>query len=142
MPTDEINVTIRSLKKTDFDAVLKLAGKAITHEEMDSLIPGEPSSLCFVAEAEGKIIGFNLACELFVGIPLSKICVIQGIVVDDDYQRLGIGEKLIKNVVDNCSGCKIEVIRALVDETDICLQQFAEHLGFWRSKVANFDKVT
>jgi len=141
MAPDEINVTVRPLKKTDINAVLNLAGRLITREELASLNPGESDSLCFVAEAEGRVVGFNLARELYVGIPLSKICVIQGIVVHDDYRRLGIGEKLVEALLGHCVKNNIEAVRTLVDERDIRLQQFVEYLGFKRSMVANFDKT-
>lgn len=141
MAIEEISVTVRQLKKTDLQDALNLAGNLITSEGLASLNPGAPGTLCFVAEAEGKIVGFNLASELYVGIPLSKICVIQGIVVHDDYRRLGIGEKLVEAVSSYCEKCNIEAVRTLVDERDNRLQQFVEHLGFRRSLVANFDKI-
>lgn len=140
MPTDESSVNIRPLRKTDIDAALDLAGKLITRAEMSSLNTSDPGSLCFVAEADRDIVGFNLASELYVGIPLSKICVIQGIVVRDDYRRLGIGEKLVEAVFKHCDECRIEAVRTLVDENDARLQRFVEYLGFRRSPVANFDR--
>ena len=124
----EYQVTVHELPES-------LARKEGTAFECDQ------DGLCFVAEAEGKIVGFNLARELYVGIPLSKICVIQGIVVHDDYRRLGIGEKLVQAVLEHCVKHNIEAVRALVYEGDTRLQQFAEFLGFRRSMVANFDKV-
>ena len=141
METAKIDVTVRPLGASDIDAALALAGRLITPEELAVLVPGDPDSLCFVAEVEGKVVGFNLARELYVGIPLSKICVIQGIVVHDNYRRLGIGERLIEAVFEHCAARKIEAVRTLVDENDIRLSQFIEHLGFHRSSVANFDKA-
>ena len=141
MDTSDINVIIRPLKKTDVNAALILTGRLITPEEMATLNPGDPEALCFVAEAEGKVVGFNLARELYVGIPMSKICVIQGIIVDDDYRRLGIGEKLIEAVCEYCTSCGVEAIRTLVDENDTRLRRFVEHIGFRRSSVANYDKT-
>jgi ribosomal protein S18 acetylase RimI-like enzyme len=140
MPVDENNIVIRPLIQDDFNEVLKLAGNLITRQEVASLSPRD-NNLCYIAEAEGRIIGFNFAQELYVGIPLRKICVIQGIVVDEDYRRLGIGEKLVESVLDSCAKCKIEVVRTLVDEADNRLQRFVEHIGFRRSVVANYDKV-
>jgi ribosomal protein S18 acetylase RimI-like enzyme len=142
MADSEVSVSVRSIKKTDFDAVLALAGSLISSEDIASSDAGDPTSLCFVAEAEGHVVGFNLAHMLHVGIPLTKICVIQGIVVDDEYRRLGIGEKLVEAVEQRCLDSGINTIRTLVDEEDTRLQQFVEHLGFRRSPVSNYDKVT
>jgi ribosomal protein S18 acetylase RimI-like enzyme len=141
MVIDEKNIIIRPLLPEDFNEVLKLAGNLITRQEVTSLSPRDMNNLCYVAEADGHVIGFNFAQELYVGIPLRKICVIQGIVVDEEYRRLGIGEKLVDTVVENCARCKIQVLRTLVDEADNRLQRFVEHLGFHRSVVANYDKI-
>jgi ribosomal protein S18 acetylase RimI-like enzyme len=140
MDTDEVNICIRPIKKTDYEAVFHLAWNLISHEDLDALNPGSPTSLCFVAEADGQVVGFNLAHLLHVGIPLSKICVIQGIVVHNDYRRLGIGEKLIQAILERCVDCGIGTVRALVDDNDERLQQFVDHLGFQRSSVSNYDK--
>lgn len=140
MEAEEVKVTVRLIQSTDIDAVLKLAGALITREEMASVNPGNGSSLCFVAEDKGRVVGFNLSHLLYVGIPLSKICVIQGIVVDDEYRRLGIGEKLIEAIMEHCVQCRIDTVRTLVEESDERLQQFVEYLGFRRSPVANYDR--
>jgi len=141
MDTSEIKITIRPLRKSDVDGALNLSKELITAEEMASLNLRDPEALCFVAEAEGKLVGFNLASELYVGIPLCKICVIQAIVVHDDYRRLGIGERLVEEILNHCTECGIEAVRTLVDETDIRLRRFVEHLGFRRSAVANYDRA-
>ena len=140
MDTNEANISIRPIKKTDYEAVFRLAWNLISPEDLDILNTGSPTSLCFVAEVDGRVIGFNLAHLLHVGIPLNKICVIQGIVVHDDYRRLGIGEKLIEAIFKSCMSCGIGTVRALVEESDLRLQQFVEYLGFNHSSVSNYDK--
>lgn len=137
---DEVNILIRPINKKDYEAVFSLAWNLLSPEDLDILNTGNPTSLCFVAEANGQVIGFNLAHLLHVGIPLNKICVIQGIVVHDDYRRLGIGEKLIEAIFKSCNSCGINTVRALVEENDVRLQQFVEYLDFHRSSVANYDK--
>jgi ribosomal protein S18 acetylase RimI-like enzyme len=140
MDVHEINVTVRHLRKSDLIAALSMLGGLVTPDAV-CLNPEDKDSMSFVAEAEGKVVGFTLARELCVGIPLSKICVIQGIVIEEHYQQLGIGEKFIEAVFKHCANCKIEAVRILVDESDTSLQRFVEHLGFRRSMVANFDKI-
>ncbi|MDO9334545.1 MAG: GNAT family N-acetyltransferase [Dehalococcoidales bacterium] len=140
MDSGEVIVTIRLIESTDFEAVLSLSGNVISRDEITSSNSGEPVSFCFVAEAESKVVGFNLAHCLYVGIPLYKICVIQGIVVDDKYRRLGIGEKLVEAVYKQCADCGINTVRALVEESDVRLQQFIEYVGFQRSSVSNYDR--
>jgi ribosomal protein S18 acetylase RimI-like enzyme len=140
MNTDESTVAIRPIKKSDYEAVFRLAWNLISPEDLALLNIGSSTSLCFVAEVNGRVVGFNLAHLLHVGIPLNKICVIQGIVVHDDYRRLGIGEKLIEAIFNNCTSYGISTVRALVEESDLRLQQFVEYLGFQHSTVSNYDK--
>jgi ribosomal protein S18 acetylase RimI-like enzyme len=140
MDTHEINIIVRPLRKSDLIAALNMLGGLVT-PDMACLNPEDQDSICFVAETEGRVVGFTLARELCVGIPLNKICVIQGIVIEEHYQHLGIGEKFIEAVFKHCANCKIEAVRILVDENDTSFQRFVEHLGFCRSMVANFDKI-
>jgi len=125
----------------DCDSVLHLAGSLITREEMSTLKSSDPYSLLLVAETTGQVIGFNLAHILYVGIPLTKICVIGGIVVDHRYRRLGIGEALIAAVEKQCLQHGINTVRTLVEEDDDRLEQFVIDTGFQRSVVRNFDKM-
>lgn len=141
MAEDEVNVCVRPIEKSDYESVLRLAGSLITLEEMSTLKSRDPYSLIFVAEAGGQVIGFNLAHILYVGIPLSKICVIGGIVVDHKYRRLGIGEALIAAVEKQCRQSGISTVRTLVEEDDERLEQFVTDTGFQRSVVYNYDKM-
>lgn len=140
MDGSDVEVTVRPIEEADFEEVFNLSGKNISKDEIISSAQDGKASLCFVAEVNGKVVGFNLAHLLPVGIPLNKICVIQGIVVHDSYRRLGIGEKLIDAVFDQCEDCGIGMIRALVEESDLRLKQFIEHEGFDRSTVINYDR--
>lgn len=137
---DEISIRVRQMEMSDYEPVLRLAGSLITREEMSTLKSSDPC-LIFVAEAGDQVIGFNLAHILYVGIPLSKICVIGGIVVDHRYRRLGIGEALIAAVEKQCCQHGIDTVRTLVEEDDERLEQFVMDTGFQRSVVRNFDKM-
>jgi N-acetylglutamate synthase-like GNAT family acetyltransferase len=140
MGEKEVRVSVRPAKKTDIDPVLNLTGSLVSREDL-SYLNEDPSSLGFVAEAEGHIIGFSLAHILYVGMPLTRVCVIQGIVVQHEYRRHGIGEELVKAIFQRCSEREVSTIRALVEESDARLRLFVEQLGFQRSTVANYDKI-
>ena len=49
--------------------------------------PGGALDLSFVAEVDGKVIGFILARLTYVGVPFIELAVIQGVAIDPDYQR-------------------------------------------------------
>ena len=132
---------IRKMSKDDFDAVLALGGDLISLEDLVALEPGGPLDLSLVAEMDGRVVGFNLARVQYVGIPLTKVCVIDGVVVEREYQRHGIGYKLIDEMFEYCRRNGVTTARALVETSDEQLRRFIESLGFRRSTVNNYDKT-
>ena len=51
--------------------------------------------MSFVAEAEGRPIGFILVRFEYLGIPFTEVWVIHSIVVANEYRRQGIGNRLV-----------------------------------------------
>ncbi len=136
-----MGIAIRKMSKDDFDAVLALGGNLIDLEDLVASEPGGPLDLSFVAEVDGQVIGFNLARVQYVGIPLTKVCVIGGIVVEHEYRRHGIGYKLIDEMFEYCRKNGVPTVRALVDTNDEQLRRFIESLGFQRSTISNYDRT-
>ena len=134
-----MGIAIRKMSKDDFDAVLALGGNLIDLEDLVVLEPGGPLDLSFVAEIDGQVVGFNLARIQYVGIPLTKVCVIGGVVVEHAYRRHGIGYKLIDEMFKYCREDEVLTVRALVDINDEQLRRFIESLGFNRSAINNYD---
>ena len=140
-------VNIRRMRRIDIVAVLALdkelggGQSSITYRDMAATDPGGPLDLSFVAEADGQVIGFILARLAYVYIPFAEMCLIHGILVDPDYQRHGIGSRLVNELLSHCQDEEINTVRALVGERDTQLRQFIEHLGFRRSTIVNYDKT-
>ena len=145
--TERIKVNIRRMERGDIDAVLALdkeigRGKSsITYRDMIANDPGGPLDLSFVAEADSRVVGCILARLAYVYIPFTELCLIHGIVVAPDYQRHGIGSRLVNELLSHCQDEEINTVRALVGERDTELRQFIEHLGFRRSTIVNYDKT-
>ncbi|HEY86697.1 MAG TPA: GNAT family N-acetyltransferase [Dehalococcoidia bacterium] len=140
-------VNIRRMARSDIDGVLALERKIgkgqsrITYRDMRTTTdPEGPLDLSFVSETEGQVIGFILARLAYVGIPFTEVCFIHGIVVDPDYQRSGIGNRLINSLVEHCYAEGINMLRALVPEHDDELRRFVQQLGFRPSNIINYDK--
>lgn len=140
-------VNIRRMVRSDIDAVLALdkeigGGQSrISYRDLVATDPGGPLDLSFVAEAQGQVVGFILARLAYLYIPFTEVCVIHGIVVDPEYQRHGIGSKLVNELLSHCHVEEINTIRALVNEHDTELRRFTERLGFHRSTILNYDKT-
>jgi N-acetylglutamate synthase-like GNAT family acetyltransferase len=103
--------------------------------------PGGPLDVSFVAEVGGNIIGFIMSRLAYVMIPLTEVCLLQGILVDPDYQHHGIGIRLLGKLVAHCQEEGINTIRALIEEHNDDLRHFVAQLGFRRSAIVNYDKT-
>jgi len=140
-------VNIRRMTRSDINAVLALDRKigggesGITYKDMAATDLGGQLGLSFVSEVDGQVIGFILARLAYLGIPFTEVCVIHGIVVDPDYQRHGIGSRLVNALLSHCHAEEINTIRALIEEHDTELRRFAEQMGFRRSTIINYDKT-
>ena len=136
-----MEVTVRPMTEGDIDSVLVLGGDLISQEDLLAFELGAPFDVSFVAEAEGRVIGFILARIHYVGIPLTKVCVIGGIVVEYEYRRHGIGNKLVEKLFVSCCEKGVDTVRSLIEEGDDQIRRFVEQLSFQRSTIANFDKI-
>ncbi|MDH5695992.1 MAG: GNAT family N-acetyltransferase [Dehalococcoidia bacterium] len=140
-------VNIRRMLRRDIDAVLALGKKIsggrdlLSYRDMASSDVGGPFDLSFVYEVDDKMVGFVLARLAYLMIPFTEVCIIHGMVVDPDYQRRGIGNKLLNVVLDYCHAEGINTIRTLVEEGNNELRRFVERLGFRRSHITNYDKT-
>ena len=143
----KVQVNIRRAGQNDIDTIIMLDRRlggdrsTITYRDLAATSPGGPLDLSFIAEIDGKIVGFILARITYVYIPFIEVCLINGIVVDPDYQHQNIGKKLVNELLNHCEREEINTIRALVDERDEELKRFMEGLGFIRSKVFNYDRI-
>jgi len=140
-------VNIRPMTRSDIHAVLALdrgIGKGrgfLSYKDMAATDPGGPLDLSFVAEVEGKLVGFIMTRLAYLMIPFTEVCIIQGILTDPAYQGRGVGSELVRRLLDYCQAEGINTIRALVPERNKELQHFVETHGFRRSTIINYDKT-
>jgi len=144
----EPKVNIRPMTRSDIHEVLALnriiAGPrrdVISYEDMAAANPGTPPDVSFVAEVDGKIIGFAINRSMYLMVPLTEVCIIHAIYVHPDYQGRGIGSKLIQALVNHCQMEGIGTVRALIPRDNKELQDVFKKLGFKRSHIINFDKT-
>jgi N-acetylglutamate synthase-like GNAT family acetyltransferase len=147
MAAENTNVRLRRINSDDIDTVLNLVnklpfeGSGITHQDLVCHAPGGPLDLSFIAEVDGKAVGFILARLAYLYVPFSEVCLIHAIVVDPEYQGRQIGSMMVNELINHCYNENISTIRALVNQHDNELKQFIEFLGFHRSTIINFDKT-
>jgi ribosomal protein S18 acetylase RimI-like enzyme len=140
-------IVVRHLARSDIDTILELDKKigkgrsSITYRDLISMDPGGLLDFSFIAELEGKAVGFMLARIQYVYIPFTEVCLIHGVGVDPDYHGHHIGSRLINELLGHCQAEDINTVRALVDQNNNNLRSFIESLGFQRSKIINYDKT-
>lgn len=144
----EAKVSIRRMTRSDIHEVLALdriirgaGGDVIRYEDLASANPGTPPDASFVAEIDGKVVGFSINRSMYLMVPLTEVCIIHAILIHPDYQGRGIGRKLIQALVYHCQTEGVGTVRILIPEDNKELQTLFKRQGFQRSHIVNFDKT-
>lgn len=126
-----MNITVRSMKNTDYDAVRQVdimtqkqyLGQKfdkMNQEEQEKRLVSRKSEFqinvntgyCFVAEENEKIVGFIFAYET---LPFHGTLHIRYIGLNPDYQGKGIGLLLYDKLVNNAKRTGVKKIWALIN---------------------------
>jgi ribosomal protein S18 acetylase RimI-like enzyme len=87
------------------------------------------------------MVGFSINRSMYLMVPLTEVCIIHAILVHPDYQRHGIGKKLIEALLNHCEKEGIDTVRILIPRGNKELRALFERQGFQRSRIVNFDKT-
>jgi ribosomal protein S18 acetylase RimI-like enzyme len=140
------NVQIRNLQKNDADEISRIYA-AITMKPVD---PGfkrvveehsqRDDEACFVAELNGKIVGFMISYILTAGFGMPKSAWIATLGVDPNFMGQDIGATLAEEILNYYKAQGVENVYTSVrwDSTD--LLSFFKTLGFDRSNFINLRK--
>jgi ribosomal protein S18 acetylase RimI-like enzyme len=141
------NVQIRNLQKNDADEISRIYA-AITMKPVDAdfkRVVEEHSQrddeACFVAELNGKIVGFMISYILTAGFGMPKSAWIATLGVDPNFMGQDIGATLAEEILNYYKAQGVENVYTSVrwDSTD--LLSFFKTLGFDRSNFINLRKV-
>jgi len=141
------NVAIRRLKPEDADEIGRIYS-AITQKsartDFKKLVEAHARSsedACFVAEVEGKVIGFMISYILTLGFGIEKSAWIATLGVHPQHMGEGIGAELARKVFEvyRSEGVRNVYTSVRWDSTD--LLSFFKTLGFDRSNFINLRKV-
>ena len=141
------NFHIRRLKVDDADAITEIYA-AITRRTVEPdfkrVVEGHAQNgeeACFVAEYQGKVVGFMISYILTAGFGETKSAWIATVGVDPDYMGQGIGAEMARKIFEIYQAAGIEKVYTSVrwDSTD--LLSFFKTLGFDRSEFINLKKA-
>lgn len=109
---------VEGTKKTKENAAAVLEERILSNRR-------ETETVTFVAETEGKVIGL-----LILEFPVGNVARVIFIVVDPEYQKLGIGKQLIEHAIDIAKARGVTTLEAMVQQANLKSRDFHEHLGF------------
>ena len=141
------NVIIRKLKTTDAEDISKIYG-AITQKSVKTDFKAaierharRDEDACFVAELDGKAVGFMISYILTLGFGIEKSAWIATVGVDPQYMGQGLGARMAEEIIKFYTTEGISNVYTSVrwDSTD--LLSFFKTLGFDRSEFINLRKV-
>jgi ribosomal-protein-alanine N-acetyltransferase len=139
-------VNIRRMAHSDIHEVLALdrvirgpGHDVIRYEDIASANLGVSPDLSFVAEVDGRMVGFSINRSMYLMVPLTEVCIIHAMLIHPDYRKLGIGSKLVQALLEQCRAEGITTIRAPIPRADKELRAILERHGFRSSSIVNFD---
>ena len=138
---------IRNLIKDDAEQISQIyASITMTDVDPDFKRVVEEHALrnnetCFVAESDGRVVGFMISYILTAGFGMTKSAWIATLGVDPNCMGQGIGASLAKEIFKHYKAQGVENVYTSVrwDSTDML--SFFKTLGFDRSNFINLRKV-
>ena len=148
MNTDEICVSIRKVRLDDIDDIKRIYAlitqkalqgdfRELVENPLENRVPG---SNCFVAEFEGKVVGFMISFVIAFSFGMGKSAWIATMGVEPKHMGKQIGARLAQETFAFYKAQGITNLNTSVqwDATD--LVSFFKTLGFHRSDFINLEK--
>ena len=140
------DIRIRELEAADADDIAVIYASIVrkpVEVDFKALIEQHAQNendICYVAELNGKIIGFMISYILTFGFGIDKSAWIASLGVDPEFMGQGIGDRLARQIFDIYKRMGITRVYTSVrwDSTD--LLSFFKTLGFDRSRFINLKK--
>ena len=137
-------INIREMSEEDVEGILEIERqtkeqhRSVTYAPVpDSCIGGEVDS-SVVVEDNGRIVGFVLARTVRSPVELKDIAWIELIGILPEYQRRGIGRKMVEAWKNRCKHKGIHKVHIMINWRDWWMQSFFESMGFSRGDLVDF----
>lgn len=141
------HIRIRELESADADDIAAIYASIVRQPvdgDFKALVEKHARSendVCFVAELDGRVIGFMISYILTLGFGIEKSAWIATLGVDPDFMGRGLGARLARETFTHYKKIGISRVYTSVrwDSTD--LLSFFKTLGFDRSNFINLKKA-
>lgn len=140
-------IRIRKLQKEDATEISRIYA-AITRTAVDADFKRvveehalSDDEACFVAEREGKVVGFMISYILTAGFGINKSAWIPTLGVDPDFMGRGIGASMAEEIFKYYRARGIENVYTSVRWDSSDMLSFFKTLGFDRSNFINLRKM-
>ena len=137
-------VNIREMSAEDLEGILRIEREARGDKRASTFAPVPESCIggeidsSVVAEEDDQIVGFILGRTIRSPIGLSDIAWIEFIGIHPDYQRRGIGRKMVETWKEHCRQKGIKRVHIMLNGSDEWMQAFFEAQGFTRGELVDF----
>jgi predicted N-acetyltransferase YhbS len=140
------NLEIRTLKKGDLDAIVKIDERVLGESRKEywerrlELMNNQSSRISLVAEHQGEVVGFILGdvSGWEFGVP-ETVGWMDTIGVAPAYQKKGVATALAHELIKNLKAIGVRTIYTLVSWDDWDLLQFFHAMGFTRGGMINLE---
>lgn len=139
MGTNNSTIHIRSLESKDYMPIAAIWRDVFTPVEDESVagvcerMRGDSCYRIFVADMEGKVVGFVTTVEaLSINLPNGYIK-INGLAVLPEYRRQGIGKMLMERVEKLAVERGVSLIELASGFQRTAAHEFYEHLGYQKT---------
>lgn len=141
-----VNLVIRNIRPEDAQQIGKIqssitkSGPQIDFEYIIEKRLKGSDDVSFVAEIDGKVVGYMISYLVYGGFGLEKTAWIATLGVDPKYMGQGIGRRLAKEILEAYRKKGIHYIFTSVRWDSADLLSFFKTLGFDRSDFVNLRK--
>lgn len=137
---------IRTMTSKDLEPICEIDRKVLGQSRPDYwerklvMVQQKSPLASLVAELEGKVVGFVIgdASGWEYGVP-DNMGYIDTIGVDPDFQRRGIAQMLMTEMINNLKKVGVDTIYTFVNWRDWNLLQFFDARGFQRGALINLE---
>jgi len=146
MESQLVNLVIRNIRPEDAQQIGKIqssitkSGPQIDFEYIIEKKLKGSDDVSFVAEIDGKVVGYMISYLVYGGFGLEKTAWIATLGVDPKYMGQGIGRRLAKEILEAYRKKGIHYIFTSVRWDSADLLSFFKTLGFDRSDFVNLRK--